>query len=97
MGRFSHHCIEFVCSSFLHYHFRCSVVGSTEATYTILASRTSTLPKLVDGVPSTDGVSQGQWSYFTFHNTYGDRRDLTITLATTTGEAGLYATLGDHS
>jgi hypothetical protein len=70
------------------------VVGRREASYTISASLTSSMPRLIDGVPSSGAVALHGWVYYTFHNTFGTKRDLHVTLTSATGNADLYVTLG---
>ena len=70
------------------------MVGRQESTYTIAASTTSNLPKLVDGVPTAGSIAQGEWTYYSFQNTYGSSRDLHVGLTSATGNADLYVTLG---
>lgn len=52
------------------------------------------MPRLVDGVPTTGAVAAHGWVYYTFHNMFGNRRDLHVSLVSGTGNADLYATLG---
>lgn len=71
-----------------------TVVGRRESSYTITASFTTGLPKLVDGVPTAGSVEVYAWAYYTFHNVYGGARDLHVALTSGTGNADLYVTLG---
>lgn len=71
-----------------------TVVGRAESTYTISASTSSNLPKLVDGLPTTGAVAYLEWVYYSFNNVYGSTRDLHVNLVTATGNADLYVTLG---
>jgi hypothetical protein len=73
---------EFACS---HCTYYIAVYGNTEATYSISASSSSTLPKLGDGLPSAGSVGLSEWTYYTFHNAYGSGRDLHIDLTSATG------------
>ena len=70
------------------------MVGRSESTYTISASTSSNLPKLVDGVPSAGAVAYQEWAYYSFSNIYGTTRDIHVNLVTATGNADLYVTLG---
>jgi predicted secreted protein len=52
------------------------------------------MPRLIDGVPSSGAVALHGWVYYTFHNMFGTKRDMHVTLTSATGNADLYVTLG---
>ena len=83
-------------SLFLIYFYWMTVVGLSESTYTISATTSSNLPKLVDGVPSAGYVGAFEWVYYAFNNAYGGNRDVHVSLASTVGNADLYITLGEE-
>lgn len=70
------------------------MVGRRESSYTITVSLTGGMPRLVDGVPIAGAVEAHGWAYYTFHNMFGNKRDLHVSLVSGTGNADLYATLG---
>lgn len=72
------------------------VIGSSESTYTISASTSASMSRLIDGVPSSGVVNVAQWTYYSFHNAYGENRDIRVMLTSTTGNADIYATLGNQ-
>jgi len=77
------HCIYYI-----------AVIGNIESTYTISATTSSNMPRLVDGVPSAGYVGLSEWVFYTFHNSHGVGRDLHVNLVSATGNADLYITLG---
>ena len=77
-----------------HCMYYIAVIGASESTYTISATTSSNMPRLIDGVPATGYVMQSEWKFYTFHNSYGSARDFHLTLISATGNADLYITLG---
>lgn len=66
--------------------------SSSPSSYTLLARLDSTIPHLLDGVPTAGTVPAASWVQYVFSDTFGDTRDFRIVLSGD-GNADLYVTL----
>lgn len=79
------------CSQCTYY---IAVYGSQEATYTIMASLTTSYFQLQDGIPMTGSVSWSSWNYYQFYDSHGSARDFRVVLSSVSGNVDLFITLG---
>jgi hypothetical protein len=77
----------------LYCRYFIAVVGTSEASYSLVAHLESVNPSLVNGIPASGHVALLDWKYYVFTVRRGAPVDLEISLITLSGNADLYATL----
>lgn len=78
------------CTGCIYY---IAIVGSRDASYSLLVNLEATATHLIDGRPMLDSVPFLTWNYYIFSNFYGSTRDLKLTMSPSNGNADVYVTV----